>query len=120
MEAEEARKRRDEEREEKRKKEARSRLSVRKGAGNLTSKAQSNSYAGFQYVIVNVPATVSEIVRGHCPLFSNIYECTLICQISSAQIFCDWSTLNIRFCERKIPDTMCVRNRGIYSCTRQQ
>ena len=74
MEAEEARKRRDEEREETRKKGARSRLSVKKGAGKLTSKAQSNSYAGFQYVIVNVPATVSEIVRGHCPLFSNIYE----------------------------------------------
>ena len=59
MEAEEARKRRDEERKEKRKKEARSRLSVEKDAGKLTSKAQSNSYAGFQYVIVHVPAPFS-------------------------------------------------------------
>ena len=74
MKAEEARERRDEEREEKRKKEARSRLSVETGAGTFTSKAESNSYAGFQFVIVHVPATVSEIIRGHCPLFSNIYE----------------------------------------------
>ena len=65
MEAEEARERTDEERNEKRKKEARSRLPVETGAGKFTSKAESNSYAGFQYVIVHVPATVSEIIRGH-------------------------------------------------------
>ena len=49
-------------------------LSVETGAGTFTSKAESNSYAGFQFVIVHVPATVSEIIRGHCPLFSNSYE----------------------------------------------
>ena len=47
METEEARERRDEEVEEKRKKADRSGLSVETGASKLTSKAESNSYAGF-------------------------------------------------------------------------
>ena len=71
----EAEKARDEKSKEKRRKEAWWRVSVETGAGKLTSKAESNSYAvEFQYVIVLVTATVSELTRRHCPLLSNIYE----------------------------------------------
>lgn len=71
----EAEKARDEKSKEKRRKEAWWRVSVETGAGKLTSKAESNAYAvEFQYVIVLVTGTVSELTRRHCPLLSNIYE----------------------------------------------
>ena len=112
METEEARERRDEEIEEKRKKEA--------GASKLTSKAESNSYAGFNTLLYTWPRQFQKLLEGIVLYLVIFTKTTLICQISSAQNFCYWNTLNIRVGERNTPDTLYAINRGIYSCTRRE
>ena len=93
METEEARERRDEEVEEKRKKAARSGLSVETGASKLTSKAESNSYAGFNTLLYTWLRQFQKLLDDIVLSLVIFTRTTLICQISSAQNFCYWKTL---------------------------
>ena len=103
METEEVRERRDEEVEEKRKKAARSELSVETGASKLTSKAESNSYAGFNTLLYTWLREFQKLDDIFLSLLI-FTRTTLICQISSA-IGRPFS--NIRVGERNIP-TLCA------------